>query len=612
MKTSHSRSHPAVNQSRKASNPPQSRLKSPAPLHSNGHAHPKDAAHAKTTAVTTAPPKGISKSLTGIRGLDELTFGGLPRGRSTLICGGAGSGKTLLAIEFLVHGARDYKEPGVFVSFDETVTELAENIASLGLDLPALIQRKQVIIDHVTVDRSEITATGDFNLDGLFVRLDCAINAIGAKRVVLDSIETLFAALPNEVLVRAELRRLFDWLKATGLTTIITGEQGEKMLTRHGMEEYISDCVVFLDHRTINQVSTRRLRIIKYRGSLHGTNEYPVMIDHQGISVLPISSLTLNYAASNKRVSTGIERLDTMLGGKGFYRGSSILVSGTAGTGKTSLAASFATQICKQGERCLLLPMEESPAQLIRNMGSIGLDLATPIKSGLLHVRSIQPAVYGLEGHLLHLHHLVTELTPSVVILDPITNLGAIGNALEIKAMLTRLIDFLKSKGITTLLTSLTGSESPLENSAVGISSMTDTWIMLRMIQTPTERNRLLYVLKSRGMAHSNQMREFNLTNKGIDVLDVYTGTSDDYTGAGRLNRKALDQSRALAERQTAEQRERELNLEHRSLQIQIAMLQTRAVGIETEKAYAREQVRLLAETQHADKGRMAIARHAD
>ena len=602
MKTSHARRHLPPSDSVKVPNPPHSRLKPSERPQFNGHG--------KSAAANNPPPKGIQKCPTGIRGLDELTFGGLPRGRSTLVYGGAGSGKTLLALEFIVHGARDYKEPGVYLSFDETAKELADNIASLGLDLDDLIERKRVIVDHVSIDRSELTATGDYNLDGLFARLGNAIKAIGAKRVVLDSVESIFAALPNEVLVRAELRRLFDWLKAAGVTTLITGEQGGNQLTRHGLEEYISDCVVFLDHRAINQVSTRRLRIIKYRGSPHGTNEYPAMIDSKGLSVLPISSLSLNYEVSSKRVSTGIERLDTLLGGKGFYRGSSILVSGTSGTGKTSLAASFAAQICKLGERCLFLPMEESPQQLIRNMSSIGIDLATPLKTGLLHLHSIQPAIYGLEGHLLHLHNLVAEFRPSVVILDPITNLSAIGDQLEIKAMFTRLIDFLKNQGVTTLFTSLTGSETPLENSEVGISSMIDTWIMLKMVETSTERNRLIYVLKSRGMAHSNQMREFNLTDAGIEVLDVYTGSGADYTGTGRLTRQALDRASVLSGRQAAEQRE--LDLEHRSLQAQIAMLQTRAAGIETEKAFASEQVRLLAETLQADKGRMALARKAD
>lgn len=576
------------------------------PPHSNGQSH------AQTTAVITTPLKGILKCPTGIRGLDELTFGGLPRSRSTLVFGCAGSGKTLLALEFIVHGARNYKEPGVYLSFDETPKELVENTASLGFDLADLIERKQVIVDHVAIDRSELKATGDYNLEGLFLRFGHAIKSIDAKRVVLDSSESIFSALPNEALLRAELRRLFDWLKEMGVTTLITGEQGNNLLTRHGLEEYISDCVVFLDHRVVNQMSTRRLRIIKYRGSLHGTNEYPALIDGKGLSVMPISTLSLDYSVSNKRVSTGIKRLDTMLGGKGFYRGSSILVSGTAGTGKTSFAASFAAQICKQGERCLFLPMEESPQQLMRNMSSIGIDLTTPFKSGLLRLHTIQQAIFGLEGHLLHLHNLVADFHPSVVILDPITNLSAISNDVEIKALFPRLIDFLKNKGITTLFTSLTNSESPNETSEVGISSVTDTWIMLRLIATATERNRVLYVLKSRGMAHSNQMREYNLTDKGIEVLDVYTGSSEGDTGAGRLTRQALDQASALSAQQTAEQRERELNLEHRSLQAQIAMLQTRAVGIETEKAHARAQVSLLAKTQQADKGRMAIARHAD
>lgn len=605
MKTPHTRQRHPLAVAAKSSPHPQRRLPALAAPHANGHKHP-------TAAAPTPAAAGIAKCPTGIRGLDDLTLGGIPRGRSTLVCGGAGSGKTLLATEFIIRGARDFHEPGVILSFDETAQELTENLASLNFDLTSLLRRKQVSIDHVQIDRTEINSTGGYNLDGLFIRLGYAIDTIGAKRVMIDGVDSLFAGFPDENRVRTELHRLFEWLKKKRVTALITGEQGDRPLTRHGLEEYISDCVIFLDHRVINQVSTRRLRIVKYRGSVHGTNEYPAMIDADGISVLPISSLGLNYSVSNKRVSTGIPRLDTMLGGKGFYRGSSILISGTSGTGKTSLAAILARSICQQGERCLYLPMEESPSQLTRNMASIGVDLASPTSAGLLRLHSIRPTLYGLEGHLLNLHRLVTEFHPSVLVIDPISNLAAIGNTLEIKAMFTRLTDFLKHQGVTIVFTSLTGSDAPMESSAVGISSLIDSWILLRMVQTASERNRLLYVLKSRGMAHSNQIREFNLTDRGIELLDVYAGPGIEYTGSGRLTQKALDRATTLAARQAAEQRERELGLEQRSLQAQIDTLQTRLTGIEAEKSFASARTRLLAETAQTDKVRMSLARKAD
>ena len=466
------------------------------------------------------PHPELRKCLTGIRGLDEITNGGLPHGRPTLICGAAGCGKTLLALEFIVRGARQFHEPGVFMCFEETGPELAANVASLGFDLAALIRRKQVVVDHVRIERSEIAETGEYDLEGLFIRLGNAIDSIGAKREVLDSLEALFAGLPNEAILRSELRRLFNWLNTKGVTVIITGEKGEKTLTRHGLEEYISDCVITLDHRVINQVATRRLRIVKYRGSAHGTNEYPTLIDEEGLSVLPISALGLNYPVSTARISTGIPRLDAMLGGKGYYKGSSILLSGTAGTGKSSIAATFANSVCARGGRCLYWSSEESPEQIVRNMASIGIKLAPHVRKGLLQFHSVRPTLCGLESHLVTLHKLVTDYQPEAIIMDPITNLAAVGDDAEIKAMLTRVIDFLKSEGVTAIFTSLTSGGVAAEQSEVGVSSLMDAWLLLQLVASASERNRVLTVLKSRGMAHSHQMREFVLSNKGVDLVE--------------------------------------------------------------------------------------------
>ncbi len=472
----------------------------------------------------SAPDKGarwsLPKAPSGIRGLDEITDGGVPRGRPTLVCGGAGCGKTLFAMEFLLRGAIEYGEPGVFMAFEETAEELAANVTSLGFDLRALERQKKVLVDYVRVERSEIEETGEYELEGLFVRLAHAIDQVGAKRVVLDTVESLFAGLPNPLVLRSELRRLFRWLKDRGLTVVITGEQGEGMLTRQGLEEYVSDCVIFLDHRVTEEVSTRRLRIVKYRGTTHGTNEYPFLIDEGGISVLPITSITLEYEASTERISTGVPRLDEMLGGKGYYKGSTILVSGTAGTGKTTLAAHLALDFCRRGRRCIYFAFEESASQIQRNMASVGLDLSPYLRDGTLQVLPMRPQSTGLEMHLASMHKAVEDAAPQLVIMDPISNL--LGTRREARSMLTRLIDFLESRTISTLLTDLTPGGADLEETEVGISSLIDTWLVLEVVRSGGERNRIINVVKSRGMPHSNQTRQFRLTSTGVQILDAY------------------------------------------------------------------------------------------
>jgi circadian clock protein KaiC len=462
--------------------------------------------------------KLLSKAPTGIPGMDEITGGGLPKGRPTLIAGGAGCGKTLFAIEFLVNGAAQYGEPGVFVAFEENAEELAHNVASLGFDLKELMRQKKLIIDYVRVERAEIEETGEYDLDGLFIRLGHAIDTIGAKRVALDTVEVLFSALPNQAILRAELHRLFRWLKDKGVSAVITAERGEGTMTRFGLEEYVADCVILLDHRVNEQISTRRLRIVKYRGTLHGTNEYPFLIGKHGISVLPITSIGLEHKASTERVSTGIKELDDMLAGKGFYRGSSILVSGTAGTGKTSLAAVFVDAACRRGEHCLYFAFEESADQIIRDMRSIGIDLAPHIKRGLLQIHVARPSQYGLELHLVTMYDLILESKPSIVVLDPITDFTSVGNELEIKSAVTRIIDFLKGNRVTGLFITITSEDEAADQSVVGISSLIDAWVSLRNLENHGERHRGLFVLKSRGMAHSNQIRSFHLTNKGIKL----------------------------------------------------------------------------------------------
>jgi circadian clock protein KaiC len=462
----------------------------------------------------------LQKCPTGIQGLDEITLGGIPRGRPTLLTGGAGSGKTLIGLEFLVKGATDYHEPGVFIAFEETGEELTTNVSSLGFDLDGLTKQKMLAVDYVYIERSEIEETGEYDLEGLFVRLGLAIDSVKAKRVVLDTLEVLFASLPNEAILRAELRRLFRWLKKKGVTAIVTGERGVNTLTRYGLEEYVADCVIMLDHRVTDQISTRRLRVVKYRGSYHGTNEYPFLIDKDGISILPITSLGLTSEAPTERVSTGILRLDAMFGGKGYYKGSSVLISGMAGTGKSTLAVQFVESACRRGERALYLAFEESPKQIIRNMRSAGIDLEPHTDSKHLVIRSDRPTLLGLEMHLLQMTKLVSEFKPHVVVMDPITNLIAVGTQADVKSMLTRFVDFLKVEQVTSLFTSLTSPGGSLEQSDVGVSSLMDTWIVLKNIEGEGERNRGLFIVKSRGMAHSNQLKGFRLTGNGITLED--------------------------------------------------------------------------------------------
>jgi circadian clock protein KaiC len=472
------------------------------------------------TLTTDRPPRpGLRKSLTGIPGLDEVTLGGLPSGRPTLVCGGPGSAKTLFGISFLVNGATLYDEPGVLMTFEQNVGELAADVRSLGVDLHALIADGKLVVDYVHVERSEIEETGEYDLEGLFVRLEHAVKSIGAKRVMFDTIEALFSGFQNDAILRAELRRLFRWLRDRELTTVITGEMGKDSLTRHGLEEYVSDAVIQLDHRVHEQVSTRRLRVVKYRGSHHGTNEFPFLIDADGISVLPVTSLQLQHGASDERISSGQAELDAMLGGVGYYRGSTVLVSGTAGTGKTTLSAHFVNAACARGERCLYFLFEESPQQMRRNMGAAGIDLGRWIDQGQLHFHADRPSRHGLEMHLMMMHRAVQQFQPSVVVVDPMTNLLTVGTQVDVRAMLTRLIDFLKTRGITALFTSLTSADSELETTEVMISSLMDTWVLTSLEEAQRRRHRWIYVLKSRGTAHSPEMREFQITDRGIRIL---------------------------------------------------------------------------------------------
>lgn len=550
---------------------------------------------AKGKKLQLLTERQLKKVPTGINGLDEITLGGLPQGRPTLLCGGPGSGKTLMGIEFIVKGATLFDEPGVIIAFEEKADELATNVSSLGFDLEKLQRDKKIRIDYVHVDKSEIEETGEYDLSGLFIRLGYAIDSIKAKRVVLDTIENLFSGLDNEGILRSEIRRLFQWLKDKGVTTVITGERGINTLTRQGLEEYVSDCVILLDHRILNKVSTRLLRVVKYRGSVHGTNEYPFLINKSGISVLPITSLELSYSVSSQKISSGIPSLDSMLDeGKGFFRGSSILVSGTAGTGKTSIAASFVNAACERGERCLFFAFEESTEQIVRNMKSIGMNLQKHIDNGLLKFQSSRPTVHGLEMHLVEIHQNIIKFKPKAIVLDPITNLVTIGSVSEVKSMLIRLIDFLQAGQISVMFTALNYNNVITEQTDEGVSSLVDTWITVRDLESNGERNRGLYIMKSRGMKHSNQVREFTITHNGLELVDVYLGPNGILIGSSREAQQLEEATGQELKNLGVTRRDREIQRKRTVLEAKIASLREEFESVKDElnRTHLEEELR--------------------
>ena len=531
----------------------------------------------KNRAITIAGTADFEKSPSGIKGFDDITGGGIPKGRPSLVSGGPGCGKTLFAMEFIVRGITDYGEPGVFIAFEEKIEDLTKNFKSMGFDLEDLVHRKKLVLDHIAIDRTEIEETGEYDLEGLFIRLGSMIDEVGAKRVAIDTLEALFSGFMNEAILRSELRRLFLWLKDRGVTAVVTGERGDRTITKYGLEEYVADCVITLDHRLMNQIATRRLRIVKYRGSIHGTDEYPFLISSDGISVLPITSLSLTHQASDERISTGIPRLDTMLGGKGFYRGSSILVSGQAGTGKTSIAATFIDATCKRNEKCLFFIFEESESQLLRNMKSIGINLEPWIKSGLLKVHAVRPTAYSLEMHLSLMLNLIGEFKPRVVAVDPISNLYPIGDDIQVRSMLMRLIDFAKSLQITGLFTNLSNDVNygayAFEPTEMHVSSLMDAWLILKNVEGNGERNRAFSIIKARGMGHSNQLREFVLSDKGIQLLDVYKGSEGVFFGSSRMAQESAEIDDQLHKNEDIKRKKRELESKRRLMENQITVL---------------------------------------
>jgi circadian clock protein KaiC len=556
----------------------------------------------KTSAASSRPSMHLPKTPTGIAGLDDLTLGGLPTSRPTLLCGAAGCGKTLFGMTFLVNGVTRFGEPGVFMSFEEREKDLVANVHSLGFGIDALIAEKKLAVDYVRVERAEIEESGEYDLEGLFVRLGHAIDTIGAKRVVLDTVEALFSGLADTTILRAELRRLFGWLKDKGVTAIITAERGEGQLTRFGIEEYVSDCVILLDNRVQEQVVTRRLRVIKYRGSAHGTNEYPFLIDDEGISVLPITSAGLGHAISNEAVPTGVKGLDAMLGIGGYFKGSSVLISGLAGTGKSTFGAAFAETACKRGERCLFFAFEESPDQVARNMRSVGIDLRPHLKSGLLKFEAARPSLYGFEMHLARMNRDIEQFKPTAIIVDPISAFR--GPSAEIHATLVRLADICKTRGITAIFTSLSAVDEQMSESERSVSSLMDTWISLRDIEADGERNRILYLLKSRGMSHSKQIREYELTDDGIHMTEPYLGPKGVLTGAARMAQEAREREAEQDRLELTEQRKRQISRRRDALERRIAEMRA---ALDAEE----DEVSKLVEHQNTRKASAASDRAA-
>jgi circadian clock protein KaiC len=568
-------------------------------------------ADTKARAASRGLPM-IGKSRTGIAGLDEVTYGGLPKGRPTLLCGSAGCGKTLFGMTFLYNGAVEYGETGVFLAFEERPEDLIKNVGSLNFDVERLISEKKLAIDHVELERTKIAESGEYDLEGLFIRLGYAIDSIGARRVVVDTVETLFSGLENEQLLRSELRRLFEWLKEKGVTAIITGERGEGTLTRYGLEEYVADCVILLDNRIHDQLTTRRLRIVKYRGSAHGTNEYPFIIDEQGVTVMPITSSGLEHGAATERVSTGIPDLDQMLEGKGYYKGSSILVSGMAGSGKSTVAAQFADSICASGKRCVYFAMEESPHQVIRNMRSIGMDLQKWVDKNLLRFSARRPSLFGLETHLATMYRDVTDFDPAAVIVEPMSALLNAGASHDVHSMVLRLVDFLKSRGVTALFTNLGPGAGEVAGTEIQISSLMDTWLLLYNRETNGEHNRQLYLLKSRGMAHSNQVREFILSSEGIKLRDAYVGSEGVVTGSARVAQEAKDKAASLIREQEMQRRGRELERKRREIRAQIEILKDQLESETAEEGLLNRDYTAREDQVAADRVAMGVSRQTE
>jgi circadian clock protein KaiC len=553
----------------------------------------------------------IGKSATGIHGLDEVTGGGLPEGRPTLLCGSAGCGKTLFGMTFLYNGATDYNEPGVFLAFEEHPEDLIKNVGSLRYDIGKLIAEKKLAIDHIEIERSKISESGEYDLEGLFIRLGFAIDSIGAKRVVIDTIETLFSGLENEQLLRAELRRLFEWLKSKRVTAIITGERGDGTLTRYGLEEYVADCVILLDNRVHDQLSTRRLRIVKYRGSAHGTNEYPFIIDEKGITVMPITSSGLAHAAPTERMPTGIADLDEMLEGKGYFKGSSILLSGMAGSGKSTVAAHFADATCAAGHRCIYFAMEESPQQIVRNMRSVGINLQKWVDRKLLRFSARRPSLFGLETHLATMYRDVTEFDPTAVVIDPMSALTGAGMTGDVHSMVLRLVDFLKGRGVTALFTNLGIAAGENAATEIQVSSLMDVWLLLYNREGNGEHNRQLYLLKSRGMAHSNQVREFIMSSEGIKLREAYVGPEGVVTGSARLAQEAKDKAAALVREQAMERSSRELERKRREIAAQIEILQAQLASEDAEASLLTREGAAREDQLAADRVAMGESRRA-
>jgi circadian clock protein KaiC len=566
------------------------------------------------SATEPAPAVHVVKKVpTGIRGFDELCAGGLPEGRVTLVCGGAGTGKTIFGMEVLARGAREFAAPGLLVSFDESARELAEDVSAFDFGHEDLVARKLLAVEVVRVGNAEPTAPGGYDLDALLGRLERSIASIGAKRIVLDAVDVIFDLLAGARMLRTEFARLLRGLKALGATVIVTCERGSGTFSRYGLEEYLADCVIALDQRVQEQIATRRLRIVKYRGSLHAKDEVPFTIDEHGLNLAPIASVGLDHTAVDERISMGVPRLDTMLGGQGVFRGSTVLISGVSGAGKTSIAAHALVAACGRGERCSYFAFEESSHQIMRNMRSIGLDLERWVRAGVLEFHVARPTSYGLERHFTNIEREIERAAPRVVVIDPISGFDVVGTQKEVHGMLTRLVDCLKRRGITAFLTSLAyAPPGAIESTSMGLSSIVDTWLLVQIVEGSGERNRALYVLKSRGMAHSNQVREFVFTDQGVDLVDVYVGTRGVLTGTARLTQAAKEQEEVRAAREAVARQRRELALKQRVLQARIAALEAELEATSQEAVQARteqeERAALLLEQRRS----IASLRHAD
>ena len=478
---------------------------------------------------------------TGVKGLDDVLGGGIPQGHAMLLVGKPGTGKSILSMEYLLHGIELHKENGVYISFEESEKQIISNAASFGWKFEEMVKKNKLAISYIDMQPEQMRTVGDYDLSALILRVKGAIKKVNARRVVIDGINNLLSTFDDERIIRSDLLRLIREIKEVNATIFITGERGHDSWSKMGFEEYLADGLMHLDNRTDGNYQTREIQVVKCRGINHYTGKSPFIINSEGMSIRPLITADFDYKVLKSRVSTGIADIDNMLGGKGLYRGSTVYITGPSGAGKTSISSSFANGACSRGERALFLAFEESSDQIIRNMKSIGLSLDKWVNEKLLYFYTARATTNSLEGHLDNIMTMVREVEPTCVVLDPISAFRPIANENETKLMLIRLNDYLRARKITTVFTALSSDGEYSEHADVQLSSIADTWIVVRIMDYKGERNNVMQLMKSRGMSHSRQMKEMYFTGNGLKLQNVYQGPEGVLTGAARIGQEKYE-----------------------------------------------------------------------